>query len=44
MRHAQEILRRVVEAKQGLADTSRKETLEIAAEYDKKETEAYREL
>ncbi|MER5811426.1 hypothetical protein ABT143_25080 [Streptomyces sp. NPDC002033] len=50
VRHAQEVLRRVAEAKGKsrlalrLAGTSRKETLEIAAEYDKKETEGYREL
>ncbi|MEV5204197.1 MobF family relaxase [Streptomyces sp. NPDC053720] len=50
VRHAQEVLRRVAEAKGKsrlalrLAGTSRKETLEIAAEYDKKETAAYREI
>ncbi|MEU8434506.1 MobF family relaxase [Streptomyces sp. NPDC029216] len=50
VRHAQEVLRRVAEAKGKsrlalrLAGTSRKETLEIAAEYDKKESEAYREI
>lgn len=50
VRHAQEVLRRVAEAKTKsrlalrLAGTSRKETLQIAAEYDKKESEAYREI
>ncbi|MCX5278261.1 relaxase domain-containing protein [Streptomyces virginiae] len=50
VRHAQQVLRRVAEAKTKsrlalrLAGTSRKETLEIAAEYDKKETDGYREL
>ncbi|AZM64986.1 MULTISPECIES: MobF family relaxase [unclassified Streptomyces] len=50
LRHAQEVLRQLEEAKTKsrlalrLAGTSRKETLALAAEYDQRETAAYREI
>ncbi|MER5617595.1 MobF family relaxase [Streptomyces sp. NPDC002215] len=50
MRHAQEVNRQLEEAKTKsrlalrLAGTSRKETLELAAEYTQKESAAYREI
>ncbi|WTB73747.1 AAA family ATPase (plasmid) [Streptomyces cellulosae] len=50
LRHVQDVLRQLEEAKAKsrlalrLAGTSRKETLSLAAEYDQRETAAYREI